>query len=583
MATLRSAPHPSEPVLPHNSQARPPQAASRTVDEQTSTGGDSATLIGRSARLVYFLGKYRHLFSDPEAVSGDAPPPEEFAQDIQRLGPAFIKIGQALSIRPDLLPVRYLDALRRLQDDVESVPFELIRERVEQELGMRLSHVFASVDPHPLAAASLAQVHAGTLHDGREVVIKVQRPDIEEAVREDVELLRTVARGVDWLTEQGRRIHFVDWIDEMEQTLAEELDYRLEADNLRIFRERLVGYPMLMVPAPIAQLSTRRVLTMERVPGNKIGDAVRLRRLDEPLDEMARELVCAYLDQIFLHGLVHADPHPGNVLIHDQGLGLIDLGMVVRLSPRTRDALLRLLVALADGNGDDAANRIEAMAEPLEMYDQRNWQRRCARLVSRIHGTHARRELAEGQVLIELTRLAAACGLRPPPEIAILGRTLLALEAVIQRLDPERSTRELVRQHLDRLLGERARMQLGRQALKLEVAEVVEAAGALPRQVGAVLDLLAANRLRVRVSGLEESRLLENLQKIANRITVGLICAALVVGAALALRVDAGPRLFGYPGLALVMFVLAFVLSATLVVSVLLSDRRQSRYRARRR
>src|SRR5690606_2494541 len=116
--------------------------------------------------------------------------------------------GQALSIRPDLLPVRYLDALRCLQDDVESVPFELIRERVEQELGMRLSHVFASVDPQPLAAASLAQVHAGTLHDGREVVIKVQRPDIEEAVREDVELLRTVARGVDWLTEQGRRIHF---------------------------------------------------------------------------------------------------------------------------------------------------------------------------------------------------------------------------------------------------------------------------------------------------------------------------------------------------------------------------------------
>jgi ubiquinone biosynthesis protein len=546
---------------------------------------ESSSVVGRSARLLNFVGKYRRLAASPGGADDgrEGPAAEELVRDVERLGPAFIKIGQALSIRPDLLPPRYLDALQRLQDDVEAVPFETIRERVEAELGVKVSSAFEHFDPTPLAAASLAQVHAATLRDGREVVVKVQRPGIREAIRADLAVLRGLARGADRLTEQGRRMHFADWIDEMSETLDEELDYRLEADNLRVFAERLADYPSLSVPAPVDDFCSARVLTMQRMPGTKVSVAVELRRLEQPLGELADALISAYLEQIFLHGLVHADPHPGNVLLSDAGLALIDLGMVVRLGPRMRDRLLKLLAAMVDGNGEEVASQTAEISERLEMFDARQWNRRCSRLVARFHTRSSRDAPSEGRLMVEITRLAVACGLRPPQEVAVLGRTLLALDAVTRLLDPQRTPRELVSRKIDAVMAKRAQQQVSLQSLKLQVAEVAELTRDLPRQANAVLSMLAQNRFRVHISGLEESRLLENMQKIANRITAGLISAALVVGAALALRVDAGPRLLGYPGVALVLFCLAFALSGLLIVNVALSDRHLSRYRARRR
>jgi ubiquinone biosynthesis protein len=561
-------------------QARLEQAH-RPKDVHESAPDDST--LTRSARLLRFATRYRHLLLGGQPAEGEGADPAQLARDIQALGPAFIKIGQALSIRPDLLPPRYLEALQCLQDDVERVPFEQIRARVEEELGVRITQGFARFEQEPLAAASLAQVHAATLRDGREVVVKVQRPGIDAAIQGDLAVLRGIARTADRFTEQGRRVHFAEWIDEISETLAEELDYRLEADNLRAFREHLSDYPALSVPAPVADYSSARVLTMDRMPGDKVTSAIELKRLDEPLERYASELIHAYLDQIFLHGLVHADPHPGNVLLSDCGLGLVDLGMVMRIGPKMRDSLLRLLAAVADGDGDEVARQVMDLSEQLEMFDERVWRRRCSRLVTRFHGRSDRGSAGEGGLMIELTRLGAECGLRPPPEVAVLGRTLLALEGVACLLDPVTSPRALVRRHLDHVLAERARQQLSLHSLQMQAADVAEAIRDAPRQARDVLAMLAQNRLRIRLTGLEESRLLENLQKIANRISAGLISAALVVGAALALRIDAGPRLFGYPGIALVLFVLAFLLSATLVMNSLMSDRRMSRYRARER
>lgn len=546
-------------------------------------------VMSRSAQLLRFATKYRHLSADTDGKDRPGHEPEEFAKDIQELGPAFIKIGQTLSVRPDLLPRPYLDALTKLQDDNATVPFEQIRAQIESELGVRIGHLFATFDEEPLAAASLAQVHAATLRDGRQVVVKVQRPGIEEAIKNDLGVLGNVARTADRFTEQGRRAHFGQWIEEMSETLAEELDYRLEADNLRAFRTNLVDYPSLFVPQPVDDLSSTRILTMDRVAGNKVTQAVELRRLDEPLDELAKDLMRAYLDQIFVHGMVHADPHPGNVMLMDDGrLGLVDLGMVARLSPRMRDNLLKLLAAVVEGDGDEVAAQTLAMGERLEMFDETTWGRRCGRLVARYHTHHAgkgkRAEMGgEGGLMIELMRLGVASGLRPPPEVALLGRTLLALESVVCVLGPRLSPREIVREHLDKVLADRMSQETSLHAMRVRLGEMAELGRDLPRYARQTLETLANNRLRVHVSGLEESRLLENLQKIANRIATGVICGALVIGAALALRTNEGPRLFGFNGLALVMFVIAFGLSATLVVNALLSDRKMSRYRSRDR
>jgi predicted unusual protein kinase regulating ubiquinone biosynthesis (AarF/ABC1/UbiB family) len=538
-------------------------------------------MLGRAAKLLQFATRHRHLGGFGASADHGDDDAAAFAADIQALGPAFIKIGQALSIRPDLLPPKYLAALEQLQDDTQPVPFEAIRASVERELGVRLNHAFAHFDPEPLAAASLAQVHCATLRDGREVVVKVQRPGIADEVKADLDVLGRIAGAADRFTEQGRRVQFVQWVAEMSETVAEELDYRREADNLRIFHRQLEKYPTLFVPAPIDDYSTKHILTMERVPGSKVTTAVELRRLDEPLDRYAADLIRAYLDQIFVHGLVHADPHPGNVMLTDRGLALIDLGMVVRLSPRIRDALLTLFAAAVDGDGEEVARQTIGLGECFEFFDEHEWMRRCGRLIARFATQSEPARFGAGKLMIELTRQSVDTGLRPPPEIALLGRTLLALEGVAGVLSPRLSARSIVREHLADVVAARIRQHASLHELQKQFADLGELARELPRQARTILDTLARNRFSVRVSGLEESRLLENLQKIANRITAGLISAALVIGAALALRVDAGPRLFGYPGIALVMFVLAFALAACLVLSALLLDRRVSRYRTR--
>jgi ubiquinone biosynthesis protein len=577
---VRERPGRAEPTL----RRREPSAVQRTEEVDS---GDPGTLT-RTSRLLRFAMRYRHLGTPAGAGSheqvDDTPEhdPEAFVRDLQELGPAFVKIGQTLSTRADLLPAPYLQALERLQDDVGPVPFDFIRDKVESELGLRLSKAFAQFDEAPLATASLAQVHAAVLRDGREVVVKVQRPGIADAIAGDLKILDNLAGAADRWTEQGRRVHFSTWLKEVGETLAEELDYLLEAENLRVFARHLAEYEGIVVPVPYPDFSSSHVLTMDRIVGSKVGQAIGLRRLEEPLGDLAEQLLHAYLDQIFMNGLVHADPHPGNVLLtRDNRIGLVDLGMVVRLNPRMRDALLKLLFAAVEGNGDHVADQCIELGEPLSMFDEEEWRRRCGRLIGR-YATVGSGQEPEGQLMMELTRLSVDCGLRPPPEIALLGKTLLNLDNVARLLDPGIDVRGIVRARMQKLLPSRLLKIMSPAQATGQAFELAELLRDMPRQTRAVLNMLAENRFSVRVTGLEESKLLENLQKIANRISAGVVTAALIIGAALILNIDAGPKLLGYPALALLMFLFASVLGAILVISALRSDRSASKYGTRR-
>ena len=295
--------------------------------------------------------------SDPAASPATEADAEKLVTDLEAMGPTFIKLGQLLSTRADLLPAVYLEALSRLQDDVEPVPFEAIEESVTTEIGARMSKAFQFFDAKPLASASLGQVHRAVLRDGRPVAVKVQRPGVRKQVVDDMEVIEELAEFVDDHTKLGRSYGFGGMVEEFRRSIMAELDYRVEAANLRLLASLLADYDRIVVPEPVDDYTTNVVLTMELIDGRNVGSLGPLARQEIDGAALASQLFDAYLDQILIHGFVHADPHPGNVLLTSDGrLALIDLGMVARVGPELQDALVRLLIALSEGHGTEVAS-----------------------------------------------------------------------------------------------------------------------------------------------------------------------------------------------------------------------------------
>jgi predicted unusual protein kinase regulating ubiquinone biosynthesis (AarF/ABC1/UbiB family) len=499
--------------------------------------------------------------------------PEEFVADLEALGPTFIKIGQALSTRADFVPPEYLAALERMQDSVKPVPIEAVRAVIEAEFGVKFNKLFAEFDETPIGAASLGQVHRATLPNGREVAVKVQRPDIGKGIVDDLDLLRTVAGTVGRFGQMNHRYGFGEWVEEFRRVLLAELDYSREAQNLEIFAENLAPYPNLRVPRPIWDFTTQRVLTMEMVWGTKVTDVAAVRRIELPLRELCADLMRAYLDQVFVHGIIHADPHPGNVLLTDKPeLVLVDLGMVAHVSPRMRDSLLKLVLGTIDGRGEQVAEILIHLGTRLDDFDEARFTRDIGQMVSQF-GSAPGSRTSEGRLILDLARIGAASGLRPPPELALLGKTLLNLEAVSNALDPAMDTRAILRDHMDSVARARTKEFLSPNRLFSDMLELQELVREAPRRLSVLLRTLSDNRFRVQISGLEEARVIESMQKIANRITAGLITAALIVGAALMMRVETRIHLFGYPALAMLMFLLGAGIGIAIIVSTWMSDR----------
>ncbi len=494
----------------------------------------------------------------------------ELAADLERLGPTFIKLGQLLSTRADLLPAPYLEGLSRLQDRLEPFPFDDVRTTIEDELCVRLSRAFSDFDELPMAAASIGQVHAAVLRDGREVVVKVQRPGIRHQVFDDLEVLDDLAERIEAHSQRGRLIGVTGLITQFRKSLLDELDYRKEASNLLRLNRIVDERPELVVPKPYDDFTTGRVLTMERIRGHKVTDISPLARLELDGEALARALFDAYLDQILVEGFFHADPHPGNVLLTpDKRLGLIDLGMVARVAPEMRDRLLRLLLALGEGRGEEVARVAAEMCESTSSYDPRRFTADVADLVERT-ATSTMEQIEAGRLVLDLTRASAAAGLRPPPELSMVGKALLNVDHVARFLDPEVEPVQIVRERAVRLAGGGVRPSLS--GVLNAVLEAREFAEQLPGRVNRAMDALAGGRFELQIRAFDETELLRGLHRMANRVATGVILSSLIIGAALLSNVHTTARIAGYPAVAFVCFLIAAIGGAYLVLSIVIGD-----------
>jgi ubiquinone biosynthesis protein len=502
---------------------------------------------------------------------------DELAQDLEKLGPTFIKLGQLLSTREDFLPPAYIHALTRLQDKIDPFPFEQVEAIIFGELGVRISKAFSEFTEKPLATASLGQVHRASMLDGRMVVVKVQRPGIREIIAEDMEALEEIAAFLDKHTKWGKRYEFGKMLDEFRRSLWRELDYRQEARNLSMLGANLLEFPGIVVPIPIEDFTTSRVLTMEYIRGKKITELSPLTRLDFKGADLAEELFHAYLKQILVDGFFHADPHPGNVfLTDDHRIALLDLGMVGHITPQLQENLIQLLLAVSDGRGDDAAAIAIKISELKEGFSETTFRQRVSGLISEYQGSKME-QIQVGRVVLEITQISGDNGLRVPAELTMLSKTLLNLDLVGRTLDPKFDPNASIRRNAEKILQQRVWKSFSPTNLFGGLLEMKDLLMRLPSRVNRILDAIARNELKVKVETIDENVIINGLQKIANRITLGLVLAALIVGSALLMRVETAFHMFGYPGFAILFFLGVCAGSLFLIIRILMPDHRSKK------
>ena len=540
--------------------------------------------IGRYKDITMLLSRFARAGS-PDEFPDDAPPaggdPEELAAELERLGPTFVKLGQLLSTRSDLLSEAHLEALARLQDRVQPFPFEDAERIFEEELGVKARKVFRDIDPAPLAAASLAQIHRAELRDGTPVAVKVQRPDVRRQVAGDMAAIEEAALFLDQHTEVGRRYEFARILEEFRKSVFRELDYELEAVNLRTLAINLKDFDRLVVPRPHEDFSAGRVLTMDFIEGRKVTalSPMALNELDgKPL---ADQLFRAYLRQILIDGFFHADPHPGNIVVDPRGrVAILDLGMVARLGPQLQQHLLALLLAVSEGRSDDAANVAIRLGTKREEFDDEKLRRRLTDLIlTNRDSTISQMNL--GRIVLEIARISTGAGLRLPDVMTMIGKALMNLDRVVGTLDPDFEPGAAVRAQASELYGERLRRTLTPGGATAGALKAQDFAESLPERLSKVLDVLGGNELRVKVDALDEKLLIHGMQKIANRIALGVVLASLIIGAALLMQVQTRFRILDYPGLAIILFLGAAVASLVLIVDILYYDE-NSKVRLRR-
>ena len=505
------------------------------------------------------------------ATAGQASP-AQLADDLEAMGPTYVKLGQVLAGRPDLMPDAYLKALARLQDNVKPFAYSEVEEIVMAELGVRISKAFSRFEIEPMAAASLGQVHRAALRDGRQVVVKVQRPNIRHQIAEDFEVLEQIAGFLDGHTSLGRRHRFLVVLQEFRLTIQQELNYEREAHNLIALGKNLKDFKLILIPQPVPDYCTRSVLTMDEVQGQKITSLGPLARLELKGAPLAEELFKAYLQQVLVDGLFHADPHPGNVFVTNDGrIALIDLGMVGHTAPVMQENLLKILLAISEGNGEAAADIAIRMSEKLEEFAAPEFRRGIVQVVA-LQRDQGLEQLNVGRSLLEVSSIAQKNGLIVPSELVLLGKTMLQLDEVGRSLDPAFDANGAIRRNAAALMFRRTRKDITQGNVYTSLLEMKDFTAGLPSRLNQIMDAVTNSELEIKVKAPDAQLVIDGMQKIANRITMGIVLAGLIVGASLLARVPSPFQLFGYPGLAILCFTAAAAGSFWLVISIFVSD-----------
>lgn len=499
--------------------------------------------------------------------------PERLRLAFEELGPTFIKLGQVLSSRPDLIPQDFAEEFRKLQDAVPPFSASEARRHIEDELHAPLDKIFSSFDDMPSAAASIAQVHNATLITGERVIVKVQRPGLREKLSSDINILFYLANLIEKYLTHGKLYNPTGIVEEFSKTIKRELNFNLEGSNAAKFKENFKGDNTVYIPKVYWDYTTNDILTMERIDGIPIHEIKRIEEAGHDKKIIAKNGVNAFLRQILELGLFHADPHPGNFLIMQDGrIGIVDFGIVGRADEDVMESLANTFLAIIDRDYDRLVSEYIRLGLLAEDIDIKSFKSDLRDLIEPYYGK-ALRQIQAGKVLSDMLQIAIQYKAKVPNDLILLGKTLITIEGLARNLDPDIMVIEEAKPFASDLIKRRMSPLYQMTKAYKTFGDLSDILKEIPLQVSSILKKVIKDRLRIEFAHSGLDRLIRDMDKSSNRLSFALIISAIVIGSSIIMLSGKGPLLFGFPMLGVIGYMVAGLLGLWLAISILRSGR----------
>jgi len=505
--------------------------------------------------------------NNPEVFSS----PQRLRYALEELGPTYVKLGQLLSIRPDLLGPEYIYELEKLQNEVPPFPYEKVLE-VCRLSGLDIEHQFRSFEPEPMAAASIAQVHRAVLKSGEEVVVKVQRPGIEKIIDTDLLILADLARLIERRTTWGKLYKLSEIMEELGTAIRNELNFELEGRNADLFHRTYLHDRQVKIPRVFWDYSSRRVLTLEYLDGIKISDLGQLKKANYSTAKIAENLLAALFRQIYEEGFFHADPHPGNIAIgSSQQIIFYDFGQVGVMDGVLREHCIDLLLGMIGHDVDGVTRALLSIGVSSQHVDRQDLKRDVARLDQKYYGLPLS-QVKLGVALAELLELSTRYQVRIPAELSLLVKMLMTIESIVAQLDPSISLVDIAEPYGRRIMQKRYAPQnlvAGLQRTALDYTRIVKT---LPRDLENIVSLISEGEFKIKMENVNLNKVTAKFDIMSNRLSLAIIVAAIIIGTSLIAQKDSSAFITGIPIVQL-GFLIAMVLGLFLAYSIIKSGK----------
>jgi ubiquinone biosynthesis protein len=524
----------------------------------------------------FSLGRRLVTFKKPAALSHRISAPERLRQMFEDLGPTFIKLGQVLACRPDMLPIEYSRELLKLTDSVAPFPTIEAKKIIEEDLKAPVERLFASFDDAPVAAASIAQVHRATLHDGSPVMVKVQRPHIDRIIERDISVMRWLADLIEMRVPEAAPYNVPGIVDEFARTIKRELDFFIEASNAVLLRKNFEHSQVLYVPKVYTEISSKRVLVLETIEGFRVDEYERLDREGFDRKELARKGGAAFFKMVLQDGFFHADPHPGNIFVlADGGLALVDFGIMGRVSEENREHFASIFLALADHDYDALVRQyvdmgfLSEQSVDVERFE-REMKEDLAELLEPYYVMQVK-QIDFGAYADRVTQILLRYQLKLPQNLYLMDKALITLEGILKQLDPDFNYFEAAKPYVAELMRRRMNPFRAAKKARKNMSEFADVFTLLPGQMKNAFRKFARGDFRLTLHHEEFSHLIRDIDKSSNRLAFSVITAAIIVASSIIIHAAQGPMLFGLPVFGLIGYVIAALLGLWILIGILRS------------